>query len=423
MPDPTSHLSPTAELYAAHVMPTYPRFDLQLARGEGPWVWDEAGRKYLDFGAGIAVCALGHAHPRILEALARQGSTLIHTSNLYQTRPAALLARRLCGFVGAPGKVFFCNSGAEANEGLYKLARKFGNTTAPGGRFEVLTFENSFHGRTLAGIAATGQEKVKKGFEPMVEGFRQVPLNDLAAVEAAIGPRTAAILLEPIQGESGIRPANPDFLRGLRRLCDARGLLLMFDEVQCGLGRTGNMCGWKTVLGTDEVLPDAVSWAKGIAAGFPFGAFWAGARPVPMPDGTSLPLSDLLGPGTHATTYGGNPLGAAVSSAVFDVIEEQDLTGNALRMGARLVAGLQALHSPWIVEVRAYGLLLGFELAGDFPVSAPSELPSLAMVRRLHLLGLLSVPAGARVVRLLPPLDIGPAEIDAAVQRVGEALG
>jgi len=416
--DPAS----TASLYADNVMPTYGRFDIQLARGEGVRVWDESGREYLDFGAGIAVCALGHGHPRIVEALARQSRRLIHTSNLYQTRGGGLLAQRLNRYVGAPGKVFFCNSGAEANEGLFKLARRFGNATAPGGRFEVITFENSFHGRTLAGIAATGQEKVRKGFEPLMPGFRQVPLNDLGAVRAAVGPHTAAILVEPVQGEGGIRPADPAFLRGLRALCDEAGLLLMFDEIQCGLGRTGDWCGWKSVLGNDEVVPDAVSWAKGIAGGFPFGAFWASARVVDLAEGRRSAICDLLGPGMHATTYGGNPLGAAVSAAVFDVIEEQDLLGNARRMGARLVEGLRAIGSPMITAVRGYGLLVGFELAEDFPGPGSQDSPALAMVRRLHAAGLLSVPAGLRVVRLLPPLDVAADAIDAAVGCVRRAL-
>ncbi|HEY5812443.1 MAG TPA: aminotransferase class III-fold pyridoxal phosphate-dependent enzyme, partial [Terrimicrobiaceae bacterium] len=219
-------------LYSQYVMPTYGRFDLDIARGSGCRVWDLEGREYLDFGAGIAVCSLGHAHPEVTEAVVNQASTLVHTSNLYRTVPQANLARRLVELIGE-GKVFFCNSGAEANEGLIKLTRKFGHAS---GRYEILTFQNSFHGRTMAGISATAQEKIKKGFSPLLEGFVHLPLGDLDAVRAAIGPRTAAVLLEPVQGEGGIHIATAEFLRGLRAICDEQDLLLLFDEIQCGLG-------------------------------------------------------------------------------------------------------------------------------------------------------------------------------------------
>lgn len=288
---------PTMELYDQYVLPTYARFPLCLARGEGSRVWDEAGKEYLDFGAGIAVCSLGHAHPGLIEVVTRQAVTLGHTSNLYYTRPQAELAKRIAGLIGLPGRCFFCNSGAEANEALYKLARRFGNLTKPGGRHEIVTFHQSFHGRTLASIAATGQEKVRKGFEPLTPGFVQADYNDLASVEAALTDRTAAILLEPIQGESGIVPATADFLRGLRQFCDERHLLLMFDEVQCGFGRTGDWCGWRS-LGVAGVEPDAVSWAKGMAGSFPMGAIWARDREITMSDGTTARLGDLFGPGS-----------------------------------------------------------------------------------------------------------------------------
>ena len=232
-----------ASLYSEFVMPTYGRFELDIARGAGCRVWDFDGKQYLDFGAGIAVCSLGHAHPEITEAASKQASILVHTSNLYRTSPQAELARRLVGLVG-PGKVFFCNSGAEANEGLIKLTRKFGSAS---GRYEILTFQNSFHGRTMAGISATAQEKIKKGFAPLLDGFVHLPFQDLDAVSAAIGPRTAAVLVEPVQGEGGIHVASADFLAGLRLLCDRHDLLLLFDEIQCGLGRTGEWCGWKSV--------------------------------------------------------------------------------------------------------------------------------------------------------------------------------
>jgi len=282
---------------------------------------NDAGQRYLDFGAGIAVTSIGHAHPRVMAAMQRQIGTLVHTSNLYYTRPQAELAERLvrltCTAEAPRGKVFFCNSGAEANEALYKLARKFGNEGAgPAARHSVgeeiapcpfrtgiVTMRGSFHGRTIAGISATGQDKVKKGFEPLLAGFVHVPFNDEPALLAAVQePGTVAVLLEPIQGEIGVLPATPEFLRLARDLCDRHELLLMFDEVQCGLGRTGDWCGWKTLAGND-LMPDACSWAKGIAGGFPLGAIWVSNRPVTLKTGETKPLCDLLGPGTHGTTF------------------------------------------------------------------------------------------------------------------------
>src|SRR6266446_5474052 len=260
------------EAFEKFVVPSYSRFDLVLERGEGSYVWDIDGRRYLDLAAGIAVCSLGHAHPEITKALTEQSQTLIHVSNLYYNELQGQLAKRIVDLI-APGRVFFCNSGAEANEGLFKFARKFGHDE---GRYEVITTIDSFHGRTLAGIAATGQEKVKKGFEPAVEGFKQVPFNDLEAMERAISPKTAAILVEPVQGESGITIATPEYLIGLRKLCDEHDLLLLFDEVQAGHFRTGKFQSWQRILENTgiDLLPDAVSMAKSLGGGFPIGAFW-----------------------------------------------------------------------------------------------------------------------------------------------------
>src|SRR4029077_16373273 len=244
------------ELFEQFVVPSYARFDLVLERGEGSYVWDVSGRRYLDLGGGIAVCALGHANPEITEALAEQSQKLIHVSNLYYTEPQARLAKRIVDLI-APGRVFFCNSGAEANEGLFKLARKFGHDE---GRYEIITASDSFHGRTLAGIAATGQEKVKKGFEPVKGGFKQFPLNDFEATRAAITKSTAAILIEAIQGESGITIATQEYLLGLRELCDQRGLLLLLDEVQAGQFRTGRFHSWQTIVdAASTFLPDGIS--------------------------------------------------------------------------------------------------------------------------------------------------------------------
>lgn len=416
----------TEALFQEYVLPTYARFPLSLARGAGSRVWDETGKEYLDFGAGIAVCSVGHAHPRITAVITRQAETLGHTSNLYHTRPQGLLARKINELVGLAGRCFFCNSGAEANEGLYKLARRFGNLTAPGGRFEIITFQHSFHGRTLAGLAATGQEKVRKGFEPLTPGFVQAAFNDLASVEAAINERTAAILLEPIQGEIGVIPATPEFLRGLRKICDDRGLLLMFDEIQCGLGRTGDWCGWRS-LGAPEVEPDAISWAKGMAGSFPMGAIWVRDRPITMTDGTEGRLGDLYGPGSHGTTFGGNPIACMAALETYRIIEDERLLANASEMGALATNAIGGLRSPWIEEVRGIGLMIGLVLKAD-AFSSHSQTrddgrsPALQVVAGLQEAGLLAVPSGTHVVRWLPPLNVSRTEVERAVSILGSVL-
>lgn len=422
----TTSSATTRQLFDRYVLPTYGRFPLDLERGHGSWVWDEAGKEYLDFGAGIAVCSLGHSHPRLAETLAAQTKTLGHVSNLYYTRLQGLLAERIVKLVGTSGRCFFCNSGGEANEALYKLARRFGNLTAPGERYEVVTFHQSFHGRTLAGIAATGQEKVRKGFEPLTPGFVQAVYNDLSSVEAAVTDRTAAILLEPIQGETGVVPATADFLRGLRRLCDERDLLLMFDEVQCGFGRTGDWCGWRS-LGTPEVVPDAISWAKGMAGSSPMGAIWVNDRAIQLLDGQYVEMGDLFGPGTHGTTFGGNPLCCAAALTTFDVIEEEDLLANAAAMGALAKELLGNLKSPWIKEIRGVGLMIGLELdaaalANHGAFAGSDRPPALQLVDRLQAAGLLSVPSGTHILRWLPPLNVSREEVVRAVEILGAVL-
>ena len=420
----------TKDLYDRYVVPTYARFDLRFARGQGTQVWDEDGRRYLDFGAGIAVTSIGHCHPRVVAVMQRQIAELVHVSNLYYTRPQGELAARLVRLVGKPGKVFFCNSGAEANEALYKLARKFGNesappapkhtagetVSAPSSRHSIITMLGSFHGRTLAGISATGQEKVKKGFEPMVAGFVHVPFNDGPALLAAVQePGTIAVLIEPVQGESGINPASPGFLKLARELCDRHGLLLMFDEVQCGLGRTGEWCGWRSLA--PDVMPDAVSWAKGIAGGFPLGAIWIGDRAVQLKSGAAVKLCDLLGPGSHGTTFGGTPLVCAGAGEVLAVIEEEGMLANARALGPHAKAAIEAIRSPLIREVRGVGLMIGIEFAADFDkrVKTPSgRPPSLFITDQLHAAGLLTIPSGTHAIRWLPPLNVTRAEIDEA---------
>ena len=434
--------TPTRDLYERYVIPTYARFDLRLTRGAGTEVWDEAGKRYLDFGAGIAVTSIGHCHPRVVRAMQEQIGTLVHTSNLYYTRPQALLAERLVRLTCAPGpprgKVFFCNSGAEANEALYKLARKFGNECEPppprhavgecitvdANRHTIVTMDGSFHGRTLAGIAATGQEKVKKGFEPLVQGFVQAPYNDEPALLAAVeAPGVAAVLLEPIQGECGVVPATASFLRAARTACDDGGALLMFDEVQCGLGRTGDWCGWRSIA--PEVWPDAVSWAKGIAGGFPLGAIWVSDREVTLKTGEKIALCNLLGPGSHGTTFGGTPLVSTGALAVLAVIEDEGLLENARTLGVFARESIAALGSPLIAEVRGVGLMLAFELVPDFAGRVPSptgRAPSLMVVDALHEAGLLTVPSGSHAVRWLPPLNVQRSEIEEAVGILRDVL-
>lgn len=404
-------------LFQQYVVPSYGRFDLAFSRGAGSYVWDVHGRRYLDLGGGIAVNCLGHAHPAISDALVQQARRLIHVSNLYYHEPQGRLAEALVRRLG-PGKVFFANSGGEANEGLFKLARRFGHDE---GRFEILTAVNSFHGRTLAGIAATGQEKVKKGFEPMVPGFRHVPFNDLAAVRDALSPATVAILIEGVQGEGGITPATPEYLLGLRALCDEKKLLLLLDGVQCGHFRTGRFQSFQRLLegvpGGDGFVPDGVSMAKSLGGGFPIGAFWVRA-----------PYQDLLGPGMHATTYGGTPLACAVALRVLEVIEREKLADNARAQGEFLKTGLEqiaARHPGVIINVRGLGLMLGFELAPRerIPAFAASEkTPALQCVSRLHEAGVLTVPAGPQVVRLLPALNLSRADAEAGLTAIESVI-
>src|SRR5476649_2379897 len=353
------------ELFTKNVVPSYGRFDLALDHGAGSYVFDVAGKRYLDLGGGIAVNCLGHAHPAITEALVEQSKKLIHVSNLYFTEPQGKLAAELVKRIGA-GKVFFSNSGAEANEGLFKVARKFGHDE---GRFEILTATNSFHGRTLAGIAATGQDKIKKGFEPMMPGFRHIPYNDLEAARAAISPATVAIMIEGVQGEGGVTPATPEYLLGLRALCDENKLLMMMDGVQCGHYRTGKFQSFQRILegmpGGESFLPDGLSMAKSLGGGFPIGAFWVRA-----------PYTDLLGPGTHATTFGGTPLACAVALTILEVIEREKLDEQARNLGGWMKTELGRLAEAYpsvVKNVRGLGFMLGFELAENIPAFAAGD--------------------------------------------------
>jgi acetylornithine/succinyldiaminopimelate/putrescine aminotransferase len=416
------------ELFRKNVVPSYTRFDLVLERGEGSYVWDATGKRYLDFGGGIAVCSLGHSNPEITAALVEQSRKLMHVSNLYYTEPQGRLAKRIVDLI-APGRVFFCNSGAEANEGLYKFARKFGHDK---GRYQIITTHDSFHGRTLAGIAATGQEKVKKGFDPAVTGFKHVPYNDLKAMRAAVTRSTIAILIEAVQGESGITIGTSEYLLGLRKLCDEKKLLLLIDEVQAGHFRTGRFQSWQRILektdaassrvskekrqdASSTFLPDGVSMAKALGGGFPIGAFWVREQ-----------FADVLSAGTHATTFGGTPLGCAVALRILDVIEREHLEENARQLGEFLKTELQKLVTRFpsvLKEVRGIGLMIGLEFRPEAAVFVREDKsPALQVVNRLHAAGLLTVPAATAVIRLLPPLNLRQTEAEEGLRVIENAI-
>ncbi len=380
------------------ILPTYARSDLVFERGEGAWLITADGRRVLDFGAGIAVNALGHAHPHLVEALMGQAQKVWHLSNLYQNPEGERLAKRLTDATFAD-LVFFSNSGAEALEASIKMARKYHSANRQPERFRIVTFEGAFHGRTLATIAAGGQKKYLEGFGPKVEGFDQVPFGDDEALKAAIGPETGAILIEPVQGEGGIRPVPTERLRALRELCDQRGLLLIFDEVQTGVGRTGKLFAHEWA----GISPDIMAVAKGIGGGFPMGACLATAE-----------AAKGMTAGTHGTTFGGNPLAMAVGNAVLDVVLAPGFLDHVQQMGLLLkqrLAELKDRHPAVIAEVRGQGLMIGIK----------THVPNTDLAKAAENEGLLLITAGDNVVRLLPPLIIDQAEVSAAVERIDSA--
>ncbi len=377
---------------------TYARADVAFEKGEGAWLVARNGERYLDFGGGIAVNALGHAHPHLVEALVEQARKVWHVSNLYQIPEGERLAQRLVESTFAD-RVFFCNSGAEANEAAIKMARRYHAMKGQPERFRVLTFEGAFHGRTLATIAAGGQKKYLEGFGPKVEGFDQVPFGDHDAMRAAITPETAAILVEPIQGEGGIRPVPHQCLRGLRQLCDETGMLLIFDEVQTGVGRTGKLFAYEW----SGIAPDIMSVAKGIGGGFPMGACLA----------TENAASGIT-TGSHGTTFGGNPLAMAVGNAVLDVVLEPAFLDHVRRMGLlfrQRLAELKDRHPAVIAEIRGEGLILGIK----------THVPNTDFAAAVREARMLTIPAGDNVVRLLPPLIVGEAEVGEAMARLDAA--
>ncbi|MCC8021901.1 MAG: acetylornithine transaminase [Akkermansia sp.] len=388
-----------------YVLPTYGRAPITLVEGNGSLVRDSAGREYVDFAAGIATCSLGHCNPVVVNALCAQAHKLMHCSNLYgigqQGELAELLVTRCFVY---PGRVFFCNSGAEANDGIIKTARRFGHRrpAADGSpRYEVITFLKSFHGRTLGSMAATGQDKIKKEFDPMLHGFRHVPFNDIDALEAAIDGRTAAILLEAVQGEGGVNPATPAFLRAVARLCREHDLLLMMDEVQCGFGRCGAMFGWQAVA--PELRPDCVSCAKGIAGGFPMGCFFVSDRAY---DEAGTALSSIMDAGSHGSTFGGTPLACATAEATVKEILRLRLPKRAAQLGDWIRAEILGWHLPAVENVRGLGLLLGVALKPGLASAAGDVAPSAYVVGLLREKGLLTVAAGPDTVRIVPALTL-----------------
>ncbi len=380
-------------------MATYRRLPVTFTHGAGAWLWDETGKRYLDALAGIAVCGLGHAHPAVREALCDQAGSLVHTSNLYQIAAQTELGAHLTALAGMD-RVFFGNSGAEANEAAIKLARLHGHHRGIE-KPAILVMENSFHGRTLATLTATGNRKVQAGFEPLVQGFVRVPYDDLAAVETAGANRhdLVAILVEPIQGEGGIRIPSPDYLPRLREICDRHGWLLMLDEIQTGMGRTGALFAHQH----SGIQPDVMTLAKGLANGVPIGACLARGA-----------AAEVFGPGTHGSTFGGNPLACRAASAVLATIEDEGLTARAAERGAQLLAGFrQALaHQPGVADIRGRGLMIGIEL----------DRPCADLVGQALAAGLLINVTADRVIRLLPPLILEPAQADLLVSELARLI-
>jgi acetylornithine/N-succinyldiaminopimelate aminotransferase len=378
---------------------TYKRFPIVITKGKGCSLWDAEGKKYIDFVSGIAVCNLGHAHPRISEALSKQADILLHVSNLYYTEPQIELASLLTENSFAD-RVFFCNSGAEANEAAIKLARKYFKDKGESERYRIITMEKSFHGRTMATLSATGQDKIRKGFEPILEGFDYIPFNDIDAMRKSINSSTCAVLLEPIQGEGGVRCPDPDYLKAVRRLCDEKKVLLIFDEIQTGMGRTGKFFAYEHF----GIEPDIMTLAKALANGLPIGAMLAREE-----------VAQAFGPGAHASTFGGTPIITAASVQVVKVLLEEKLFHHCAKIGAYFKERLQDLKAKHgsIVDVRGMGLLLGMKLKveGDTIVNSCMEK------------GFLINCIQGNILRFIPPLIIEKEEIDALVVCLDEVLG
>ncbi|OGG63153.1 acetylornithine aminotransferase [Candidatus Kaiserbacteria bacterium RIFCSPHIGHO2_02_FULL_59_21] len=376
------------ELYEKYVMPTYAKTPVAFKKGKGVWIWDVAGKKYLDFfAAGWGVQALGHCNPYIVRAIKKQVAQSIHLSNNFYHEQQAKLAEKLIKS-SFPGKVFFSNSGAEANEAAFKLARKWGNPE----RNEIISTDRSFHGRTIATATATGQKRISEGFGPLPEGFVRVPFNDFSAVESAVSSKTVAIILEPIQGEGGVRPLTVEYLQAVRSLCDKKNILLIFDEVQTGMGRTGKLFAYEHF----GVKPDILTLAKPLGGGFPIGATIAATK-----------IADTLQPGTHGSTFAGSPLACVAALAVFEAIEKEKLLKNANAMGAYLKKRLLALKKkfPFIKEVRGIGLMVGIELTMEGKGIYEECLKKSLLINCTQ----------GNVLRIMPPINVKKKEIDKAI--------
>jgi len=384
-----------SEKYVAH---TYTRYPLLLVRGKGSRVWDLEGEEYLDFVSGLGVCSLGHCHPKVIRAIQDQAEKLIHVSNLYYIEPQIQLASLLCKHSFAD-KVFFCNSGAEANEGAFKLARKYAKEKMGKARYEIITMERSFHGRTLATLTATGQEKFHKGYEPLMPGFKYIPFNDLRAVKNSVDSKTCAVMLEPIQGEGGVNCPSEGYLKALREICDEKGVLLIFDEVQVGMGRTGKLFAYEH----DGVEPDMLTLAKSLAGGVPIGALLIRKG-----------IEESFKPGDHASTFGGNPLATAAGVAALTTMLEEGILENCQKVGDYFLSRLDEIKGkfPFVKEVRGKGLILGIELKTD----------GSSIVKEMLKKKILINCTMGNVLRFLPPLIITQEEVDRVVKALDEVF-
>ncbi|MDQ8184761.1 aspartate aminotransferase family protein [Pelagicoccus sp. SDUM812002] len=388
----------TEQLYKDNVLGNYGLPPITFTRGGGVRVWDDADKEYIDFCSGIAVLTLGHSHPRLVSAIQSQAESLIHISNLYRNEKQAQLAAKLNELAGGGGKVFFCNSGAEANEALIKLSRLYGKAKAgeEGKQFKVIVAQQAFHGRTFGGMSATPQEKIQGGYRPLVPGFESAPLNDLQAFADKVDDSTSAIFVETIQGEGGVHPCSIEFLQGLRKLCDEKGILLLIDEVQCGAGRSGTFFAFEKA----GIRPDAIGMAKGLGGGVPIGAVWMDDK-----------HASLFGAGSHGTTFGGTPLICAAALETISVLEDEELLRNVTENGAYFLEQLEALkaeYPDYVLDVRGQGYMLGIQIA---------ELP-LEVVTKIREAGLVVPPAGGNVIRFLPPLIATKSDIDTALEIV-----
>jgi len=381
-----------------YIMSTYKRFPIVLVRGSGAKVWDSNGKEYLDFVAGIAVCSLGHSHPKVVEAIKKQVEILTHVSNLYHIEPQILYARKLMENSFAD-KAFFCNSGAEANEAAIKLARKYAYENMGKGKYELITMKDSFHGRTMATVTATGQTKFQVGFAPLLEGFTYVPFDDISALSDAITDKTCGVMLEPIQGEGGIKIPDDKYLSSVRKICDEKGILMILDEIQVGMGRTGTLFAYEYY----KVKPDIVTLAKAVGNGFPIGVMMATDR-----------VASAFQPGNHASTFGGNPLAMAAALATLETIMKDGILENVRKVGSYFIKKLHELksRSSIVKEIRGRGLIIGMEISIDGP-----QIVNACMDR-----GLLNNCTSGNVLRFVPPLTITEKDVDAAVAILGEVI-